>query len=129
MTGRLSEARVVSLDAGCPALPLVEGEGRAVALIWPGMGAALRSLHRIELAAGAATVPQRHPMEAVYYVERGSGTVLDPDGAGRDAIAEGAMVHIEPGTAYRFVAGPDGLVLLGGPCPPDPALYAQLGGA
>lgn len=125
MAEKLSEARVLSCDAACPELPIVEGAGRAVAVVWPGVGATMRSLHWIDLPSGAGTKAQRHPMEAVYYVKEGSGTVLEPGGRG-DPITEGSMIHVEPGTAYRFEAGDHGLVLLGGPCPPDPALYAHL---
>jgi mannose-6-phosphate isomerase-like protein (cupin superfamily) len=71
-------------------------------------------------------VRQCHAGEAVYYVKSGAGTVLDPDSGSSDAIAEGSMVHVEPGTAYRFAAGAGGMELLGGPCPPDDSLYAHL---
>ena len=120
------EARVLSLDDSCPTLPLVDGAGRAVALVWPGMGAVHRSMHHVTLPARGRTVRQRHPSEAVYYVATGSGTVEDPDAGTHDVIVEGAMIHVEPGTAYRFAAGADGMVLIGGPCPPDPALYQHL---
>ena len=48
----MSEVKAVRiLDAGasCPELPMVEGGGVARAIVWPGVGAALRSMHRIEL--------------------------------------------------------------------------------
>ena len=116
------------LDAGeeCPALPLVDGEGVARAVIWPGIGAQLRSMHRISLAPGARTIPQRHPMEAVYYVMSGGGIVSRPRAPTEQPLVEGAMVHVEPGTAYVLEAGPEGIEILGGPCPADPALYAGL---
>jgi hypothetical protein len=37
-------------------------------------------------------------------------------------------VHVEPGTPYRFEAGDRAVELVGGPCPPDPALYRDLEG-
>jgi quercetin dioxygenase-like cupin family protein len=120
------EVRVLTLDDTCPALALVDGRGRAVAVVWPGVGAAHRSMHHIALGGGARTVRQRHPSEAVYYVQSGAGAVEDPDAGTRDDIIEGSMIHVEPGTAYSFVADAAGLVLLGGPCPPDPALYTHL---
>ena len=125
--GAGGEVRVLDAGDACPALSLVEGEGDARAIVWPGVGAALRSLHRIRLAPGARTVVQRHPMEAVYYVMGGDGTVLDPGAGGPgQPVAEGAMVHVEPGTAYQFQAGADGAEILGGPCPADPTLYRDL---
>jgi mannose-6-phosphate isomerase-like protein (cupin superfamily) len=104
----------------------VDGEGVALAVIWPGVGAQLRSMHRIRLAPGARTVPLRHAMEAVYYVMSGAGTVLDPDEPVARPLTEGAMVHVEPGTGYVLAAGPEGIEVIGGPCPADSALYAGL---
>jgi quercetin dioxygenase-like cupin family protein len=118
--------RVLDGGASCPELPIVEGSGVARAVVWPGVGAELRSMHRIQLASGARTVPLRHPMEAVYYVMNGSGTALDPDAATEQPLIEGSMVHIEPHTAYLFRAGPEGLEILGGPCPADVSMYARL---
>jgi quercetin dioxygenase-like cupin family protein len=120
------EVRVLDAGDGCPALPLVEGEGVARAVIWPGIGAQLRSMHRISLAPGARTLPQRHPMEAVYYVLSGEGTVRDLKHPPARPLVEGAMVHVEPDTAYVLEAGAEGIEVLGGPCPADPTLYAGL---
>jgi hypothetical protein len=33
------------------------------------------------------------------------------------------MVHVDPETTYVVVAGGEGMSLVGGPSPPDPALY------
>lgn len=122
----MDEVQVLSCNQKCPRLPLVDGGGEVRAVVWPGVGADMRSMHRFTLEAGAKTIQQSHPMEAVYYVMAGSGSAIDPAGGAPGPIVEGSMVHVEPGTAYRFEAGPDGLVLLGGPCPIDPALYAHL---
>jgi quercetin dioxygenase-like cupin family protein len=120
------EIQVVGLEQG-PALDIVEGEGHAHAVIWPGMGAELRSIHRIELSDGAQTVPMRHPHEAVYYVIEGSGEVLDMGDGVAQPVRPGSMAHIDGYTRYRFAAGADGLSVVGGPSPPDPALYEGLG--
>ena len=122
MEAAAEEIRIVALEQG-PALDIVEGEGHAHAVIWPGMGARLRSIHRIELAAGAHTIAMRHPSEAVYYVIDGSGDVLDVGEDVSRPLRPGSMAHIDGGTAYRFVAGDGGLSLVGGPSPADPALY------
>jgi hypothetical protein len=123
-----STLRVAVLDADerCPRLPLVAGGGEAYAVVWPGNGAAMRSMHRISLPAGAATLPQRHPMEAVYSVIGGGGSVRDPDTGAAETLTDGAMFHVDPGTAYVVEAGPSGIELVGGPCPADPALYRNL---
>jgi quercetin dioxygenase-like cupin family protein len=39
------------------------------------------------------------------------------------------MVHVGPGTGYRFAAGTGGLEIFGGPCPCDPASYGEPDGA
>jgi quercetin dioxygenase-like cupin family protein len=127
LMGARREALVLRAADHGPLLPIVEGDGAARAIVWPGTGATHRSMHRIELAAGSRTIPLRHLMEAVYYVIRGDGAVHDPDDGGEQQLVEGSMVHVEPGTAYRFEAGGSGLVLLGGPCPADPALYPPAG--
>jgi quercetin dioxygenase-like cupin family protein len=111
------------LDVAGPELPLVEGEGRAQAVVWPGVGAQLRSMHVISLGAGSRTVDQRHAGEAVYYAIEGSGQVWDPTEGERQPLVTGSMVHVEPGTAYAIEAGADGLKLVGGPSPVDLSLY------
>lgn len=114
-------------DSG-PELDIVEGPGRAVARIWPAMGAQHRSLHLLELGAGARTSELAHPSEAVYYVVAGEPTVLDGDGQPYQ-LDEGAMVHVRPRASYRFEAGEAEAKIIGGPCPPDPALYGDVASA
>ena len=73
------EVRVLRAADHGPVLPIVEGEGSARPIVWPGSGAAFRTMHRIELAGGSRTVALKHAMEAAYYVIRGDGVVRDPD--------------------------------------------------
>jgi quercetin dioxygenase-like cupin family protein len=119
------QIQVLALNHG-PSLPIVEGEGRAHAVVWPGIGAELRSIHRIELGGGARTIEMRHPSEAVYYVIDGSGRAVDFGSGEEQALRPGSMVHVEPDTTYALGAGEHGILLVGGPSPPDPALYEQL---
>ena len=73
---RVSAERAIQIfdgDAG-PELPIVKGAGVARAVIWPGMQARARSLHRIQLDDGAATIDLGHPSDAVYYVIAGTGS-------------------------------------------------------
>jgi quercetin dioxygenase-like cupin family protein len=118
----LGEVVVVDADGG-PELSLVAAKGSARAVVWPGMGAQLRSLHRISLAPGSRTVEMNHPADAVYYVIAGDGEALDCRSGERAALVTGSMVHVDAGTAYELVAGLRGMELAGGPCPADPALY------
>jgi len=121
------EVRVLCAADHGPALPIVEGEGSARPIVWPGSGAAFRTMHRIELAGGSRTVALKHAMEAAYYVIRGDGVVRDPDEDSTEPLVEGSMIFVEPGTTYLIEAGGAGLLLLGGPCPADPALYQPTG--
>jgi len=111
-----------------PELAIVKGDGVARVLVWPGVGAELRSMQSIILRPRSRTLALKHPMEAVYYVVAGSGTAADPDGIDRFDLIEGSMIHIEPETRYEFQAGDDGIEILGGPCPADRALYNGVAG-
>jgi quercetin dioxygenase-like cupin family protein len=111
-----------------PVLDIVEGGGSARALIHPGVGAQTRSMHRISLRPGARTIALRHPSDAVYYVMSGAGVVSHDETGPHHALASGLMIHIDGGTGYVIAAGDTGLELIGGPCPPDPALYDALRG-
>lgn len=124
----MSEDRVqvVPGAASDVSLPLVASGGEAVAVVWPGVGSVHRSMHRLRLQADGRTIDLRHPSESVYYIRSGSATVVDADSGERQALVEGSMVHVDPSTAHRFEAGDDGAEIVGGPCPPDPSIYATL---
>jgi len=120
-----TEIRILDGSAG-PELPIVRGEGVARAVIWPGIGARSRSLHRIWLAGGASTVELVHPSDAVYYVIEGDGWVSDGVGDERHEVRGGSMFHVDAGTAYSILAGDGGMQLVGGPAPADDRLYTDL---
>jgi mannose-6-phosphate isomerase-like protein (cupin superfamily) len=122
------EIRVIAESDNLASLPIVEQAGTAKALVWPGMGAHLRSMHRISLSIGGRTVALRHPMEAVYYVIAGAVTVTDLDTGSDQDVWPGGMVLIDPGTRYSMSSNADGCELVGGPCPADPKIYEGLGG-
>jgi len=119
---------VLPLRGTGPLLPIVEGDGSARAVIWPGTGATKRSVHLIQLAPSSGTVRLQHRTESVYYVLNGSGTVAGDGPAAGARLTPGSMVHVGPGTGYRFAAGAGGLEVFGGPCPCDPAAYGDAGG-
>ena len=116
------------LDAGplCPKLDIVAGAGEARAVVWPGVGATERSLHRIDLAPGSSTVALSHPSETVYFVIEGGGAAIDLDLDREHELVAGSMTLMDPNTSYRLRAGDAGMLVVGGPCPPDPALYDYL---
>ena len=126
MAEKLDRVCVFGLEPDSPELPIVEGEGKAHAIVWPGVGAEIRSMHRFSLGAGARTTELCHPMEAVYYIISGSGSVTDPAEPTDESLVEGSMIFVEPSTAYVIQAGEAGIEVLGGPCPPDPSMYAHL---
>ena len=119
--------RILHDDENCPELPIVERGGRAWAVVWPGLGARLRSIHHISLEPHGRMTELEHPMEAVYYMMDGSVTAIDTTLKRRNDLAVGAMAHIGPGTSYVFEAGPEGAEILGGPCPADFRMYPHLG--
>ena len=104
-------------------LDIVECDGEAVALAWPGTGSFFRGMHRIDLAAGGRTKPLCHPGEAAYVVASGTVDVQGHDpAAGR---VEAPAVLFVPAETDYVLASTDGAAVFGGPCPPDPALYAN----
>jgi mannose-6-phosphate isomerase-like protein (cupin superfamily) len=126
MSGRLDHVVVVGAGEGRE-LDVVAGRGSARAVVWPGMGARLRSMHRISLAPGSRTIEMAHRSDAVYYVMSGGGEAVDRRTGTLDALVEGSMAHIDAGTPYELVAGGDGMELVGGPCPADASLYEAAG--
>jgi mannose-6-phosphate isomerase-like protein (cupin superfamily) len=127
MSERLAEVVVASAAEG-PELAIVAGEGSARAVIWPGMGAQMRSMHRISLAGRSRTTPLTHPSDAVYYVISGGGEAVDGETGQSGRLIEGSMVHVDAGTPYELVATDEGMELIGGPCPADPSLYEGVSG-
>jgi mannose-6-phosphate isomerase-like protein (cupin superfamily) len=124
---KLNKVQIVDSDDSCPALPIVEGDGVARAVIWPGVGAAARSMHRITLNPGAQTVALRHPMEAVYYVISGVAVIHDEANGVPYPLRPGSMAFVEPDTSYVLASGDGRVELVGGPCPPDGGMYGGVG--
>jgi mannose-6-phosphate isomerase-like protein (cupin superfamily) len=125
------KVQVLRVDRDYVPLPLVDGPaGEVRAVIWPGMAARHRSMHYVALPAGARILPQGHATsEAVYYVVRGRGAFEDLDLGASHAVGPGSFVLITPHSRYRIAAAGDSeLVCVGGPCPPDPLLYAGRSG-
>jgi quercetin dioxygenase-like cupin family protein len=119
------QIQILSAAEG-PGLAIVEGPGHAHAVVWPGMGATLRSIHIISLESRARTIELSHPSEAVYYVAGGSGEAIDVVTGARETLRRGSMVHVDPGTTYVLAADEEGMRLVGGPSPPDLSLYERV---
>jgi hypothetical protein len=121
-----TEVRVFADDPGSCPLDIVEGSGRAWAVAWPGVGAHLRSMHRLSLGPGAGTMVMRHPMESVYYLIEGTAMVEEVEAGIRHRLSAGSMFLVDPGTSYRVITDDQPAELVGGPCPPDPTMYPGL---
>lgn len=126
MVRAVDTVRVLSGGEVSPELPIVESGGTARAVVWPGVGALHRSMHLVRLDGGGRTKPLSHPSDAVYHLCEGAATVTDPDSGESFETGVGSMLHIDAGTTYRIEAGADGALLVGGPCPPDAAMYEHL---
>ncbi len=104
------------------------GKGcHARALVWPGMGSIYRSMHHLVIPGSCMTDELVHAnAEAAYFIVQGSGRVTDTGSGEPFALRSGKMVHLDAGTRYRFEAD-DGepMIVIGGPCPPDPSLYGD----
>jgi len=105
-------------------LGIVRGTGSCTPLIWPGVGARHRSMHLLRLGPASSTIRMRHPSEAAYYVIDGRAQVEDHDEGTAQPLVTGSMFHIGAGTAYAITAAGEWVTIIGGPCPPDPAMYA-----
>lgn len=105
------------------ALPLVNGNGRAFAVLWPENGAEYRTFNVIQMSGGDWTRDLVHQAECIYYVETGAGSIRDVSDDTAQPLVEGSMIHISPGDCYRLEASDAGMRLIGGCVPVDPALY------
>jgi quercetin dioxygenase-like cupin family protein len=122
-----ADVKVLPLRGAGLLLPIIEGDGSARAVIWPGTGATQRSIHLVQLAPSSGTIRLEHPGESVYYILDGSGNVVGDGPSEAARLTPGSMVHVAPDTGYRFAAGANGLEIFGGPCPHDPAVYGGAG--
>ncbi|MCY3651691.1 MAG: cupin domain-containing protein [bacterium] len=126
MADQPERIRIFRDDPRAPELLIVERGGRAWVVVWPGLGARLRSIHHISLEPSGKTVELEHPNEAVYYTMSGGAEAWDGSFDRRMDLPSGAMAHVGPDTRYGFTAGSEGAEIIGGPCPSDDRLYAHL---
>src|SRR3989449_11767062 len=99
---KVSRIAVIPLHRDAFDLPLAAEGGRVRALLWPGMGARERSLCYFDLPEGFASTEFRHPYEAVYYVVRGEGRVVDADAGTAHPVHAGQMIYLTPNQGYRL---------------------------
>ena len=128
MSSPPNTVRVIDTSSNGVTIPIIEKNGEARAVLWPGNGSRFRSFQLISLFDGGATQALSYASDCVYYVVSGEGQIVDLGSDTVSPLAEGAMVHIDAGDTYRLRSDTK-VVILGGPCPPDPALYADLAAA
>ncbi len=124
--GRQERVQVLKGAESSTVVPLVRSGGSAIAVVWPGVGSEHRSMHVVSLVGGGRTVDLLHPSESVYYMKSGGASVVDLESGESQDLTEGSMVHVDPDTPHAFEAGEEGCEFVGGPCPPDPAVYGSL---
>jgi quercetin dioxygenase-like cupin family protein len=105
-------------------LPIVVGRGHAIAMVGRHTGARHRTINRVELTPGAATVPSHHAGEAVYLVAVGEADLELGDGTLHHMRAR-SIVYVPTAIPYRFLARTP-VLLYGGPCPPDDGTAPEL---
>lgn len=115
--------RVIRTEDWGADLDIIRGDGTCTPVIWPGMGATERSIHLLLIGPRSRTIRMRHPSEAAYYVVEGEARIVDHDAGSSWPLMAGSMFHVESGTTYGIHTDTVGARILGGPCPPDPALY------
>jgi mannose-6-phosphate isomerase-like protein (cupin superfamily) len=115
--------RVIRREHWGANLDIIRGEGSCTPILWPAMGATKRSVHLFVLGRRSRTLRLRHQSEAVYYLMEGEARVVDYDEGSSWPLVVGSMFHVEPGTTYAVHTDDVGARILGGPCPPDPAIY------
>ena len=120
---RQQTVKVIDSKVERKSLPIVVGQGSAYAVLGPANGAHYRTFNLINLQPSDRTCDLSHSSECVYYVEQGGGAIRGlNDGLVQDLV-EGSMIHVGAGDAYRIEAGTDGMRLIGGMVPVDPAFY------
>ena len=120
---RQDTVKVIDSKVVGKSLPIVVGAGSAYAVLWPGNGAHYRTFNLIDLQSGDRTCDLSHATECIYYVAHGGGGIRGLDDGMVQALVEGSMIHVGIGDAYRIEAGPEGMRLIGGTVPVDPAFY------
>lgn len=122
-----SQAKVQVIDSEVTRrpLPIIDGTGSAFAILGPDNGAHFRTVNLLEMAGDDRTLELQHRHECVYYVQTGSGAIIDLANGRSQPLVEGSMIHIGPDDRYRLQADDSGMTVIGGCVPMDPTLYTE----
>ncbi len=106
-------------------LPLIARHARLI--VWPGSGANVASMNRVELEPGEANVPHVHAeSEDTIFVVECRGSVRDFDHDLILPVEAGCVIHVPEGIKHA-VSAETRMVTVGGPCPPDLAMLRATG--
>ncbi|TMJ07202.1 MAG: cupin domain-containing protein, partial [Bacillati bacterium ANGP1] len=113
------------LADGVP-MPMISRQARLV--ISPHMGARYAVMNVVILAPGEKNDPHMHvASEDSLFLLSGSGWVHDLDAGERLPVEAGCAIVIPPGVRHTVEGGPQGVMSVGGPVPPDHAMLRALG--
>lgn len=120
--------KVLSTDTDYVNIPYIKGKN-VKGVVWPGMGSKFATFNYFEMVPGDENVPHVHwHSEDIFYILAGEGYVVDLDSGEEQYIKKGSIVFVEPGTRHTVkVTGTEPYSSIGGPCPPDPEMFARAG--
>jgi quercetin dioxygenase-like cupin family protein len=118
------EVRLFHRDRPSRRLPMISSDARLV--VWPGVGAHTANMNYVRLEPGEENRPHSHPVsEDTIVILAGRGSVDDLTNGETLEFETGDVIHIPIGLQHRVKADRgEGVVSVGGPCPPDTAMLA-----
>jgi quercetin dioxygenase-like cupin family protein len=118
------EVRLFHRDRPSRRLPIISSDARLV--VWPGVGAHTANMNYVRLEPGEENKPHRHPVsEDTIVILAGRGSVDDLTNGETHEFEAGDVIHVPIGLEHRVKADRgEGVVSVGGPCPPDTAMLA-----
>jgi quercetin dioxygenase-like cupin family protein len=116
--------RLFHRDRPSRRLPMISSDARLV--VWPGVGAHTANMNYVRLEPGEENKPHRHPVsEDTIVILSGRGSIDDLTNGDTLEFEAGDVIHVPIGLEHRVKADRgEGVVSVGGPCPPDTAMLA-----
>jgi quercetin dioxygenase-like cupin family protein len=118
------EVRLFHRDRPSRRLPMISSDARLV--VWPGVGAHTANMNYVRLEPGEENRPHSHPVsEDTIVILSGRGSVDDLTNGETHEFHAGDVIHVPIGLEHRVKADRgEGVVSVGGPCPPDTVMLA-----
>jgi hypothetical protein len=102
MTSFPAAVQVFDTAGELPQISILNGDGNAKVVMWPGNGARFRSFNLISMMENATTIPLTHKSDCVYYTINGAGEIIDLATGETFSLAEGTMLHIDAGASIAL---------------------------